>query len=356
LRWNWDSPFIISPHSHTRLYLGAQVLYRSDDRGESWKAISPDLTRQIDRNTLPVMGRIWGPDAVAENTSTALSGHISAITDSPKREQLLYGGTDDGLFQVSEDGGGHWRKIDHLPGVPSDAYIARVRASLHDAATVYLAAENHQNGDFKPYLLKSTDDGRTWRSIAGDLPERGSVYAIAEDHVDPNLLFAGTEFAAYWTRDGGQHWIKIAGVPTIAVREIAIQKRENDLVLGTFGRGIYIVDDYSPLRTATPATMTSAATLYPVRDAVLYVPTMPYGMPGKGFQGEMFLRGETPPYGAVFTYQLKEGLKTLKEKRTEAEQTAEKAGQTIRYPSADELRAEANEEPPAILLTVASAS
>src|SRR5438093_2603262 len=280
LRWNWDSPFIISPHLHTRLYLGAQVLYRSDDRGDSWKAISPDLTRQIDR----------------------------------------------------------------------------IRASQHDAATVYVAAENHQNGDFKPYLLKSADNGRTWKSIAGDLPERGSTYAIAEDHVDPNLLFAGTEFAAYWSRDGGQHWTRIAGLPTIAVREIAIQKRENDLVLGTFGRGVYIVDDYSPIRTSTAATMTSAATLYPVRDAVLYVPSVPYGMPGKGFQGEMFFTGDNPPYGAVFTYYLKEGLKTLKEKRTEAEQAAEKAGQPIRYPPADQLRAEANEEPPAILLTIASVS
>src|SRR5262245_37206296 len=231
LRWNWDSPFIISPHQHTRLYFAAQVLYRSDDRGNSWKAVSPDLTRQIDRNTLQVMGRVWGPDAVAKNTSTALYGNISAIAESPKKEGLLYVGTDDGLVQVSEDGGARWRKIDKLPGVPTDSYIARIRASQHDAATVYLAAENHQNGDFAPYLLKSTDSGKTWTSIAGDLPERGSTYAVAEDHVDPQLLFAGTEFAGYWSRDGGRHWVKIAGVPTIAVREIAIQKRENDLVL-----------------------------------------------------------------------------------------------------------------------------
>jgi hypothetical protein len=356
LRWNWDSPFIISPHMHTRLYFGAQVLYRSDDRGNSWKIISPDLTRQIDRNTLPVMGKVWGPDAVAKNTSTALYGNISAIAESPKKENLLYVGTDDGLVQVSEDDGAHWRKIDRLAGVPADAYIARIRASQHDAATVYVAAENHQNGDFAPYPLKSTDTGRTWRSIAGDLPARGSVYAIAEDHVDPNLLFAGTEFGAYWTKDGGQHWFKIAGVPTIAVREIAIQKRENDLVLGTFGRGVYIVDDYSPIRAATPATLTSAAMLYPVRDAVLYVPTLQYGMPGKGFQGEMLFSGDNPPYGAVFTYQLKEEIKTLKQKRIETEQAAEKAGRPIRYPTPEELRAEAEEEAPAILLTVSNAA
>jgi photosystem II stability/assembly factor-like uncharacterized protein len=356
LRWNWDSPFIISPHSHTRLYMGAQFLYRSDDRGSSWTIVSPDLTRQIDRNTLPVMGRIWGPDAVAKNTSTALYGNISAVAESPKREGLLYVGTDDGLVQVSEDAGGHWRKIDRLPGVPADAYIARVRASQHDAATVYVAAENHQNGDFKPYLLKSIDGGRTWKSIAGDLPERGSVYAIAEDHVDPNLLFAGTEFAAYVSKDGGQHWRKIAGVPTIAVRDIAIQKRESDLVIGTFGRGIYIVDDYSAVRAATPSSPTKAATLYSTRDALLYVPTQQYAMPGKGFQGEMFYQGDNPPFGATFTYQLHDAIKTLKEKRIDAEKDAEKAGRPIQYPTAEQLRAEAAEEAPTVLLTVSSAA
>src|SRR6266849_2492022 len=346
-RWNWDSPFIISPHAHTRLYFGSQVLYRSDDRGDSWRIVSPDLTRQIDRNTLPVMGRVWGPDAVAKNTSTALYGNLSAIAESPKKEGLLYVGTDDGLIQVSEDGGGHWRKVDKLPGVPTDVYVARIRASQHDAGRVYAAVVNHQNGDFAPYLLKSTDSGRTWKSIAGDLPARGSTYSIAEDHVDPNLLFAGTEFAAYWSRDGGRHWMKISGVPTIAVREIAIQKRENDLILGTFGRGIYIVDDYSPVRVTTADMLTAAASLYPVRDAVLYMPTQQYWLPGKAFQGEMRFSAPNPPYGVVFTYYLKDGIKTLKQKRVDAEKAAEKAGQSIRYASADELRAEAEEEPPA---------
>ncbi len=355
-RWNWDSPFIISPHSHTTLYFASQVLYRSDDRGNSWKTISPDLTRQIDRNTLPVMGKIWGPDAVAKNTSTALYGNISAIAESPKKAGLLYVGTDDGLVQVSEDGGGHWRKVDRLPGVPADAYIARIRASQHDANTVYVAVENHQNGDFKPYLLKSTDTGRTWTSLNGDLPVRGSTYAIAEDHIDPRLLFTGTEFAAYWSKDGGQHWLKIAGVPTIAVREIAIQKRDNDLVLGTFGRGVYIVDDYSPVRAATAESVSTAAAFYATRDAVLYVPTQQYGLPGKAFQGEMLFSADNPPFGAVFTYHLKDGLQTLKQKRTEAEKAAEKAGRPIEYPSADQLRAEAVEEAPAILLTVTDAA
>src|SRR5262249_46800567 len=164
-----------------------------------------------------------------------------------------------------------------------------------------------------------TDAGKTWTSIAGDLPARGSTYAIAEDHVDPSLLFAGTEFAAYWSKDGGQHWMKISGLPTIAVRDIAIQKRENDLVLGTFGRGIFLVADSSPARAAPPPPLTAAATLSPARAAVLYVPTQQYAMPGKGFQGEMFFQGENPPYGASFTYHLKEAIRTLREKRTDDE-------------------------------------
>src|SRR3954453_15634979 len=356
LRWNWDAPFIISPHSHTRLYIGAQFLYRSDDRGSLWKAVSPDLTRQIDRNTLPVMGRLWGPDAVAKNTSTAIYGNISAIAESPKKKGLLYVGSDDGLVHVSDDSGIQWRKVERLATVPADAYTAPIRASQHDANTVYIAVENHQNGDFKPYLFKSTDTGYTWTSINGDLPERGSTYAIAEDHEDPRLLFAGTEFGAYWSKDAGQHWAKIAGLPTIAVREIAVQKRENDLVLGTFGRGIYIIDDYSAMRTTTAEMLKTTSSLYSVRDALLYVPTLQYGMKGKGFLGEMLFTAPNPPFGAVFTYRLKDGLKTLKQKRTEAEAAAEKGGQAITYPTPEQLRAEATEEAPAILLTISDAT
>ncbi|HVT40391.1 MAG TPA: hypothetical protein VHE78_15215 [Gemmatimonadaceae bacterium] len=353
LRWNWDVPLIISPHSHTRLYTAAQKLYRSDDRGNSWKAISGDLTRQVDRNAIAVMGKVWGPDAVAKNTSTAVYSNISAISESPRQEGLLYVGTDDGVIQVSEDGGSTWRKTDKFPGVPAAAYVARLRASQHDAKTVYAAFENHQNGDFTPWLLKSTDAGRSWTAITGDLPGRGSTYAFAEDPVDGNLLFAGTEFGAWFSKNGGAHWAKLAGVPTIPVRDIAIQKRENDLVIATFGRGIYILDDYSPLR-AGPSD--AKATLFPVRNAVLYVPTQQYGGPRKAFQGEMFYSGENPPYGALISYQLKDGFKTLKQKRVDAEKAAEKALQPIKYPSIDELRAEDQEEAPAILVTVSDSA
>ncbi|MGQ0639813.1 MAG: WD40/YVTN/BNR-like repeat-containing protein, partial [Gemmatimonadaceae bacterium] len=352
LRWNWDAPFIISPHSHTRLYMASQFVYRSDDRGNTWRKVSPDLTRQIDRNSLAVMGKVWGPDAVAKNTSTAIYSNISALWESPRKEGVIWVGTDDGLIQVSEDAGANWRKAAPPPGAPDNAYVTRIRASLHDPNVAYVTFSNHQNGDFKPFAYRTADLGRTWTSITGDLPARGGTFAIAEDHVDPNLLFIGTEFAAYVSKNGGTNWLKIAGVPTIKVAEIAIQRRENDLVLGTFGRGVYIIDDYTSWRSTTTQTIANAATLYQPRDAVLFVPTQQYGGRGKAFQGEMLWAGDNPPYGAVFTYYMKDGLQTLRQKRVDAERAAERAGRPIRYPTPDELRAEAAEEAPAILLTI----
>ena len=355
LRFNWDAPFIISPHNSKRLYIAAQFVYRSDDRGDSWRRISPDLTRQVDRNKLQVMGKVWGPDAVAKNTSTAQYSNISAVSESPKKEGMIWIGTDDGLIQVTEDGGATWRKIDRVAGVPADAYVARLKASQHDVNTAYAVFTNHQNGDFAPYALKTTDGGRTWSPISGDLPKRGSTLAFAEDFVDPNLLFVGTEFGAFASKTAGQSWFKIAGVPTISVHDLAIQKREHDLVIGTFGRGVYILDDYSPLRL-TSEILAQSATLFQPKDTELYVPMQQYGGRGKAFQGEMLYAGDNPPYGAVLTYHLKEPLKTLKQTRLDAEKAANKAGQPIVYPTPDQMRAEAEEEAPSILLTISDSS
>ncbi len=353
LRWNWNSPLIISPHSHTRLYFAANRIFRSDDRGDSWKAISPDLTRRLDRNQLKVMGRIWSIDAVSKNRSTSYYGTIVSLSESPKQEGLIYAGTDDGLIQVTEDGGGHWRKLERFPGVPDRTYVSDLEASRHDANTVYVAFDNHKNGDFKPYLLKSTDRGKNWRSITGNLPQRGSVYTIAEDHVDPNLLFVGTEFGVYFTLDGGQNWIQLkGGIPTIAVRDLAIQRRENDLVAGTFGRGIYILDDYTPLRQVSASALEQEAILFPVKKTWMYIEASPLGRRGKGFQGDSYFSAPNPPFGAVFTYYLKETLKTRRQERLEREKRIEKRGGTIPIPSWDELRAEEREEKPAIVLTI----
>lgn len=352
LRWNWDSPLIISPHSSQRIYFAANKLFRSDDRGDSWVAVSGDLTRQIDRDKLPVFGKIQPPEAVSKHVSTSFFGNITALTESPKKEGLLYVGTDDGLIQVSEDGGKTWRKITSFPGVPEGTFVTRLLASEHEAGTVYATFDNHKNADFAPYVLRSPDMGRSWTKITGDLPVRGSVNAIAEDPVMPKLLFLGTEFGLYFTVDGGQKWHRLKnGLPTIAVKDLAIQKPMNDLVVGTFGRGFYILDDYSPLRTVTQETLEKPAAIYPVRDGFLFMTTSQYGGGAKAFQGEAFYSADNPPFGAMITYHLKEGLRTAKQKRKEA---AKKDPNS--YPSLEQLRAETEEEEPAILLTIRDAS
>jgi photosystem II stability/assembly factor-like uncharacterized protein len=357
LRWNWDSPFIISPHSHTRLYFAADKLFRSDDRGDSWQVISGQLSRGLDRNKLPVMGRIWSMDAVAKNASTAFFGNASALAESPLKDGLIYVGTDDGLIQVTEDGGKNWRKLETFPGVAELAYVSRIIASNHDANTVYAAFENRQNADFKPYLLKSVNAGRTWTSITSNLPQDWPVWSIAEDHVNPNLLFVGTEFGLFFTIDGGQKWTQLkGGVPTIQFRDLTIQKRENDLVAGTFGRGIYILDNYTPLRLLKAETLRQEAELFPVKDALLYIPSQPLGLRGKSFQGESFFAAENPPFGATFTYYLKDELKTKRARRQDAEKEAAKKNSAVNLPRLADLSAEDEEEAPSVIFTISDAS
>lgn len=353
LRWNWDSPLIISPHKGTRLYFAAQRVFRSEDRGDSWTPISGDLTRQLERDRLPVMDRIWSIDAVAKNASTSQFGNIVSLSESPVKEGLLYAGTDDGLIQVTENGGGSWRRIEKFPDVAEMAYVSRIEASRHDANTVYASFDNHKNADFKPYIIKSSDAGRSWRSISSTLPANGVVYVVVEDHVNPNLLFAGTEYGVYFTIDGGGQWIQLkGGLPTIAVKDIAMQRRENDLVLGTFGRGFYVLDDYTPLRSLTPQDLALEAKLFPVKQALMYIESRPLGMKGKSFQGESYYAADNPPFGATFTYHLKDAYKTKKKKRQDEEKEIIKKGGTPRMPTWEELAEEDSEEEPSIIVTI----
>jgi photosystem II stability/assembly factor-like uncharacterized protein len=356
LRWNWDSPLVLSPHKHTRLYFAAQRVFRSEDRGDSWTPISDDLTRRLDRNKLKVMGKVWGPDAVAKSASTSFYGNVVSLDESALVEGLLYVGTDDGLVQVSEDAGKTWRRQEGFPGVPEMSYVSDLFASRFDANVVYAAFNNHKNGDFKPYLLRSADRGRTWTPIMSDLPARGSAWTIAEDTVERDLLFAGTEFGLFFTRDGGKKWVRLkGGMPTIAVRDLAIQKRESDLVVATFGRGFYVLDDLTPLRYARPADLEKEALTFPVKRALAYIPSTPFGLKEKAFLGETFYTAPNPPFGAVFTYYLKEEVRTRRKARLDAEKEAEKKGTGIAYPDPAALRAEAREEDPAVVITVKDA-
>jgi photosystem II stability/assembly factor-like uncharacterized protein len=348
LRQNWDSPLIISPHDSNRLYFAAQYLFRSDDRGSSWKPVSGDLTRHLDRNTLPVMGRVWGIDAVSKSVSTSLYGNIVSLSESPLKEGLIYLGTDDGLIQITEDGGQKWRKIERVPGLPEMTYVSHLQASAHDANTVYAAFDNHKSGDFKPYLYRSADRGATWKPITSNLP-MGSTYVVVEDPIDRNLLFAGAEYGLFFSQNGGGSWIQLEGkFPPVAVRDLAIQKRRDDLVVGTFGRGIYILDDLRPLRGMTPAIANAEATLFPPRDAEMYIERTPLGLPDKAFQGDAFFTAANPPFGAVFTYYLKDELKSLRKQRAQVEKDTGNEP----YPSWERVRAEERELDPAIVLIV----
>ncbi len=357
LRWNWDSPLRISPHNHKRLYFGANILFRSDDQGNSWRAISGDLTRQIDRNQLEVMGKRQPADAVAKSNSTSFFGNTVSLSESPLVEGLIYVGTDDGLVQISEDAGQNWRRVDTFPGVPERSYVSWLVASLHEPDTVYAAFDNKKMGDFKPYLLRSSDRGKSWSSIAGDLPERQIAYCLQEDHVSPKLLFLGTEFGVFCTVDGGQKWQRLkSGLPTISVRDLEIQRRENDLVLGTFGRGFYVLDDYSPLRSLTPELLAKDAAILPVKDALHYVEASRLGARnGRGWSGNSFYAAANPPFGATITYYLREKPLSRKEQRREDEKQAAKDGRTPAYPSIEQLREEDQTREPQILLIIRDA-
>jgi photosystem II stability/assembly factor-like uncharacterized protein len=309
-RANWDAPYIISPHAPRRLYWASNYVYRSDDRGDTWTRISPDLSRNLNRDEIPIMGKVWPADAVARNESTTALSNVVALDESPLLEGLLYAGTDDGLLQVTEDGGKNWRKVEDFPGVPKWTYVSDVFASPRDANTVFVALNNWQRGDYMPYLVKSADRGRTWMNITANLPDRHDVWSVVQDHLNGNLLFAGTEFGLFASIDGGGSWVQLkGGMPTIQVRDLAVQKRENDLVLATFGRGFYVLDDYSALREITPQTLAEEARLYPLRDAYLFYPTglAPPGTAGLGPMAGNWT-APNPPFGAVFTYTVGQAL------------------------------------------------
>ena len=356
-RWNWDSPLLVSPHNPDRIYYGSQRVWRSDDRGGAWTAISGDLTLGRNRYEQKFLGRTWSVDSLFDHGAMSKYATTTAISESPLQAGVLVVGTDDGLVQVSENGGQTWTRAAAPAGLPAAAFINDVEASLHNARTIYVVADNHKNGDFAPYVYESADLGRTWRSISGDLPKGTIVWAIQQDHVRADLLFLGTEFGIYVSTNRGVNWIKLSGgVPTISFRDIKIHRRDNDLVGASFGRGFYVLDDYSPLREIGAGALSGEGALFPVRDAWWFVASQPGQAPGRPEIGTDDFTTANPPMGALLTYYLKEAPTTAKEARQATEKTLREKGADTPFPGFDRLREEALESGPKVLLVISDAA
>ncbi|MCB0667322.1 MAG: glycosyl hydrolase [Saprospiraceae bacterium] len=350
-RFNWDAPIVVSPHNPARLYVASQRVWRSENRGDSWTSISGDLTRNEERMTMPIMGKVQSWDNPWDMKAMSNYNTVTSLSESPVREGVLFAGTDDGIIQISEDGGGSWKKVEvgSIKGIPGRAFINDIRADLHDVNTVYVCLDNHKEGDYKPYLIKSTDLGNSWQIISQGLGDRNLVWRTVQDHVDPNLIFCATETGPYCSLDRGMNWMPIkGGLPTISFRDITIQRREHDLVAASFGRGFFILDDYSMLRNLNEETLAGEAELFPVKDAWWYVEKSI-----DNFSGHGYYAAENPPYGAVFTYYLSDDLgESLEASRKEMEKKISKEDQDIPFPGWEALEAEMREEKPSILFVI----
>jgi photosystem II stability/assembly factor-like uncharacterized protein len=297
-RWNWNAPIVMSSHDPRTIYIGANVLLRSRDRGATWEEVSPDLTKQIDRSELEIMG-LTEDKMLSRHDGISSYGNLTSVSESPLDRELLYVGTDDGNLQRTRDGGATWTNlISNVGGVPERTYVSRVTASRHAAGTVYLTFDGHRNDDYKSHVYVSDDYGEHWRSIAAGLPD-WSVNAIVEHPRAPNLLFVGNEVGVYFSAERGETWMRLKNnLPTVPVDDIVVHPRENDLILGTHGRSIWILEDITPLEHLTDEVLASSAHVFPVRPATMY--SLKGGWPFKGAN----YAAPNPPYGAVIRYYL----------------------------------------------------
>jgi hypothetical protein len=302
-RFQWNPPLLLSPHDPKTIYFGAQFLFRSTDRGEHWTTISPDLTTGADRAKLPIMGQLPGRNTLSLHDGVAAYPCLTTISESPLRPGLLWVGTDDGNLQVSRDGGKSWTNVaGRLPGAPRGTYITRVVASRHAEARAYVTLDGHRANDFEVYVYTTTDYGQTWRPISKGIPRNNGVVNVIREHFrNPNLLLVGTEFGAHITFDRGENWHKLSGnLPTAPVDDIAIHPRENDLILATHGRSIWLLDDMTPLEQMTQAALSTDLLLFDIRPATAWRMTL-----HKRWIGDRIFVAKNPPYGAIISYYLK---------------------------------------------------
>jgi photosystem II stability/assembly factor-like uncharacterized protein len=353
-RFDWDTPLLVSRHDHQRLYHGANLVLRSDDRGENWREISPDLSRGVPKELHHLMGRSWSVDELVTKSSFA---HLTTLAESPLDEKRLYAGSGDGLLHYTHDGGASWQ-LAVLPGLPEFARIHQVTASPINADVAFAACNNFFAGDFAPYLYKTTDGGAHWTAISANLPARAATWTIAVDDVDPDLLFVGTMTGVYVSNTPKVEWVQLkTGIPASAeVMDLVIQRDEHDLVVSTYGRGVFILDDYTPLRGLNAKTLEAPQALFPLADAVMFVQADPLGFPGTAFQGASYYSAPNPEVGAAITYYVKDDYKSLKKQRDAAEKKLQEAGKDVPFPSYERLKQEANEEDPYLLFVISDAS
>ncbi|GHF20505.1 hypothetical protein GCM10017044_14220 [Kordiimonas sediminis] len=356
-RWNWDSPFMISPHAPNRIYYASQRLWMSDDRGDSWTPISGDLTKNLNRYEMKIDGRVHSVNDLYDTAAMSKYSTLTAITESPLAAGVLYTGSDDGTISVSENGGDSWKTAANLPKVPALYFINDIKASLHDENAVFAVADAHKEGDFSPYVFVSRNRGKSWTNIAGDLPDGTIVWAVEQDHVNPDILYLGTEFGVYVTLNGGENWHKLQGAPTIPFRDVELQRRDGDLVGASFGRGFYILDDVQPLRDiAADNSAIEDGGILPVRDAWWYVPNEPGQAKGAPTRGSDHFEAENPPFGAIITYRVPELPKAGKAARLEREKTLKADGKDIPFPGYDALLAERDVKEASLYIEITDAS
>ncbi len=349
-RFNWDAPILVSPHDPKTLFFGSQRVWVSNNRGDDWNSISADLTLNQERLELPIMGKVQSWDNPWDVYAMSTYNTITSLSQSPIDKNIIYAGSDDGLIQYTKDFGENWTKVnvEKLPGVPKGSFVNDIKADLYDSNTVYVLLDNHKFGDYKPYVYKSIDGGKSWINIGNDIPDGFLCWRIVQDHIDKNLLFLGTEYGIYVSFNGGNNWVEFSnGMPTISVRDLAIQKRENDLVAATFGRGFYVLDDYSSLRFLSPESLKNNLVFSP-RKALQYNPIRS----GSTSQGSNTFYAKNPDYGVIFTFYLNDDLLTKKEKRKKAEEKLEKSNSNIPFPGWEELDSEINERSPKIVIEI----
>ncbi len=309
-RFNWSAPIRISPWDHNTVYFAGNHLFKSADRGDTWTRLGEDLTRDIDEDSLPLMGKVQEAGAVSLHEGVADFGTISDIDVSPLQRGLLVTGSDDGVVAISTDDGQSWNKQTRFPGVPDTAYVSKVRFSRHDPAVIYVTFDNHRSSDFKPYVVRSADGGKSWTNISANLPLSGNVNAFAEHHADPGLLFVGTELGVYVSTEGGGSWTRMrGGIPNVLVHDLAIHPRDNALVVATHGRGFYILDHLGPLQHLAEAKAAEGAYLVPVKSEWLIAPDASVT---SGTHATRNFAGANPPVGTTVSYLLKAPAPGLK--------------------------------------------